>query len=718
MKGLTKLLAGLVGLAVVLIVAAGILLGFFIDPNDYKPQIEKLARDKAGLELSIGGDIHWTFYPWLGLEINKVQLHYPDQPELAKLEQAKVSVKLLPLLSKEVQMSSLELSGLNLNLVRGEDGGSNWAAPQAPAGAEAQTDTEAPSDTPTAAVAPPIALDIEAINIVDGQIRFDDRQAGSELTLQDLSLTSGQVLAGAWIPLEVGFALQRVSEGADIQSNVHLKAVVQFDPQNRQYRLRGLDSTLQVQTLALGEQPVNIRLSGDVSADLATEQARIDNLYLKLADLSAAGNVSLQNFAAPQFGGELKVAQFNARSWLESLGQPVPETADPKALTRVSLGAALNGPANSLTLKPLTLTVDDSRFTGRLSYDLNNGSIKLDLEGDQLDIDHYLPPEAEKTTNDGQASPAQPQEGGERYSTEPVIPVEPLKTLNLDARLALKQLQASGIPMRDVELAVSAHDGVVNLSRIHANLLGGSVRNSAILDVRATPVRLSAKKNISGLQIGDLLQALNGEEPAITGTLSSQSDVRATGRSVHDIVNSLTGTASFNVTDGTLQGIDMAQTVCQGFNTLGSLGINTEQVDRSTPFANLGGSFQIRNGVVSNQDLAASLDAMAVKGRGSVDLPQALIDYRLGLTIEENLFKQSCSVNNRIQGVEWPVNCKGSFDTPPAQLCRPDLSVFEDLIKQQVKEKVQQKVEEKVEQKLQEKLGEEAKGLLKGLFGN
>jgi AsmA protein len=172
------------------------------------------------------------------------------------------------------------------------------------------------------------------------------------------------------------------------------------------------------------------------------------------------------------------------------------------------------------------------------------------------------------------------------------------------------------------------------------------------------------------------------------------------------------------VVDGTISGIDMAQTVCQGFNNLASLGVNAEQVDSSTPFANLGGNFTIRNGVVSNEDLQASLDAIGLKGRGSVNLPKAMIDYRLGLTIQEDLFKQSCSVNNKIQGVEWPVNCKGSFDTPPAQLCRPDLSVFKDLLKARLKQDVQQKVEEKVEKKLQEKLGDEAKGLLKGLFGN
>lgn len=725
MKGMAKLILGLIGLVVILIVAAGVLLGIFIDPNDYKSDIEKLALEQGGLELSIDGEIDWTLFPLLGLELNGVKASFPDRPQLAQLEQAKVAVKLMPLLSRQVQMSSVEVTGLDLNLVRDADGRTNWApaaAPEATAPQSAEQPASASAArTPVAESAEPVTLDIEGIQISGGRLSLDDRQAGSQLTLQNLTVTTGRVQAGVWFPLELGFELQQSHAGNDLKANVQLQAEAQLDQRTRQYRLRGLDTTIGLETAALGDKPVELQLGGDLSADLATELVRIDNLSLQLADLSAAGSVSLQHFAAPKFGGELKVAQFNARKLLEALGQPVPETADPDVLTKVAFGAAINGPANTVSFEPLTLTLDDSRFSGTLGYNLGSGALSLDLDGDQLNADRYLPPKAAKSAqaksgggNGGKTSGS----AGTGYSKDPVIPVEPLKSLELDGRIGLKQLQASGIAMRDVEVALRAHGGLVDVSRINANLLGGSVRGNAVLDVRKEPVALSAKNNVSGLQLGTLLQTLTGEKPRVTGTLSSQADIRANGRSVHAIVNSLNGDAKFNVTDGVLEGISMAQTICQGFNTLGSLGLNSQQVDRSTPFANLGGNFRIRNGVISNQDLAASLDAMALKGRGSVNLPQRSLDYRLGLSIEENLFKQSCSVNNKIQGIEWPVNCKGSFDTPPAELCRPDLGVFEDLVKQQLKREVQEKVESEVGDKLEEKLGESAKGLLKGLFGN
>ena len=113
---------------------------------------------------------------------------------------------------------------------------------------------------------------------------------------------------------------------------------------------------------------------------------------------------------------------------------------------------------------------------------------------------------------------------------------------------------------------------------------------------------------------------------------------------------------------------------------------------------------------------------MTVKGKGSIDLPASLMDYQLGLIIQENLFKKTCPVNNRLEGVEWPVRCKGAFSEPPAELCKPDARAIRDILKKvvadKVKEELSKKVENKLEEQLKDKLGgdEAVKGLLKGLF--
>lgn len=109
---------------------------------------------------------------------------------------------------------------------------------------------------------------------------------------------------------------------------------------------------------------------------------------------------------------------------------------------------------------------------------------------------------------------------------------------------------------------------------------------------------------------------------------------------------------------------------------------------------------------------------MSLTGRGQIDLPQTQIDLRLGFTIVENLFKQSCSVNNHLEGLELPILCQGHFDTPPAQMCRPDTSVFSRLLRQEVQRKVEEKLGGKIEEQLQERIrsDEGTRNLIRGLI--
>ena len=93
MKTLLKILGGLVALLLIVVVAGGVLLGIFFDPNEYKPEIKKLALEEGGIQLEIDGDLGWSVFPWLGIEINQIKVSYPGKPQLAELNQAQVSAQ-------------------------------------------------------------------------------------------------------------------------------------------------------------------------------------------------------------------------------------------------------------------------------------------------------------------------------------------------------------------------------------------------------------------------------------------------------------------------------------------------------------------------------------------------------------------------------------------------------------------------------------------------
>ena len=82
MKAFGKFLGlGLLGLLLI-IVALGFALTHLFDPNDYKDEIRQLARDKAHVELTLNGDIGWSLFPWLGLELHEASIATLNNPKV------------------------------------------------------------------------------------------------------------------------------------------------------------------------------------------------------------------------------------------------------------------------------------------------------------------------------------------------------------------------------------------------------------------------------------------------------------------------------------------------------------------------------------------------------------------------------------------------------------------------------------------------------------
>ncbi|MFT6431517.1 MAG: AsmA protein, partial [Halopseudomonas sp.] len=86
MKALAKVLGLVIFGLLLLAVAILFFLTRMFDPNDYKDSIRDAAREKANVELTLGGDIGWSLFPWLGIELKQVGIAPVDQPDQALAE--------------------------------------------------------------------------------------------------------------------------------------------------------------------------------------------------------------------------------------------------------------------------------------------------------------------------------------------------------------------------------------------------------------------------------------------------------------------------------------------------------------------------------------------------------------------------------------------------------------------------------------------------------
>ena len=706
MKALAKVLGLVIFGLLLLAVAILFFLTRMFDPNDYKDSIRDAAREKANVELTLGGDIGWSLFPWLGIELKQVGIAPVDQPDqaLAEVGSLGLGVELLPLLRRELRMSDVILNDVSLNLIRSADGQGNWET----VGPGREVAPAATEESQEASGDPGRDLDIavQSVNITNARILYEDLGSGQRVQLSDVNLQTGALAEGQ--PFDVAFIGLLSTE----QPALRVLERYQFDAINLKLDASGTP---------FSGRAVSLQLQADSVVDLGAQVAELNQVRLSLADLRATGQIKATGLdQAMKLAGRLDVAQFNARGLIESLGLELPETANPRALEAVSLSSTLTGSATSLLLEDLVLQVDSNEFTGSVGVtDFARQALRFRLAGSRLNLDDYLPP-VEKNAGSSPAGTTGGTPGESKppqWSDEPVLPLGLLAELDLDGSLDLQELVITGQSIAPFKAAAKAREGLVQLNQFEGGMFGGSVSATARIDARTRPVTLSGTKQLTGMDSLAIQQAYD-VEPQLRGAINLDLDAKATGNSMQQWMSSLNGKARFDVDNGALLGINLEQKLCQAIAMVNRESLSAPVGSADTPFNALKGNFRIVDGTVINENLIADLPGITATGRGEIVLPTQRLDYRLGLALKGEkaaMPDSACRVNERYLGVQWPIRCSGYLYNA-ASSCEVDTEGVTQIAGRLLGNEAKRKLEDKIS----EKLGEQAPAVrdaLRGLFG-
>ena len=738
MKAFGKIL-GLVLLGLLLIIVAlGFALTHLFDPNDYKEEIRQIARDKAHIELTLNGDIGWSLFPWLGLELHEASvatLTAPTQP-FADLQMLGLSVRVLPLLRREVQMSDVRVEGLNLRLNRDKQGHGNWedigknvpdATAEAPAAAPAPVEPVA--ETKPEKPPQPIRLDIDSLTINNARVEYNDEQTGKQFSAESIQLSAGAIHEGASIPLKLtaflgsNQPLMRVK--TELNGNLRIqRALKRYQFEDMRFSGEATGEPLQGKTVSFSTQ-------GQLLVDLAANVAEWTNLKLSANQLRALGELKANDLdKTPQISGALSVAQFDLAKFLDSIGHPLPAMA-PGSLSKVELVSRLKGTPTSVALENLNLKLDESTFTGRVAVDdFAKQSLRVQLKADTFNADNYLPAKSEAAKGATAARQAEVQSseagamaaGGSTplpdaptkgaWSTDKLLPLTRLRSLDINADLAFGQLTLSQLPIQNAALKASGIDGQLKLDSLSGGLYNGTFQANGTLDVRQDLPLLALQTQIKQVPVEKILQA-QGKNPPVKGQVTLDSNLTGRGNSQKALIDSLNGTASFVINNGVLLNANIEQQVCTGIALLNRKTLSSTPPGKDTPFQELRGNLTFRNGVASNPDLKVRIPGLTVNGNGDVDLRVLGMDYHLGIIVEgdqREVPDPACQVGTNFQGIEVPLRCRGPLELG-AKACRLD----KDGLGQVALKAAGNRLNEKLEEKL-DKVNPKIKDALKGLF--
>ena len=681
MKRILKILGYTIGTLVVLIVVVIVGVLIFVDPNDYKDRITAAVNQATGRTLTLEGDLSLTIIP-LGIELGAAELSnaqgFGTEP-FASIESAKLSVGLLPLLSRRVKIGTANLTGLRLNLARNAAGVTNWddLAREGPA-------AEAPAPEAEAAEGGGVDISVNKVEIADAEVSWQDAQAGQEWRLSDFNLTAEDFNPGEAFPLEIGFHL----EGAEIAVTVDssMRALVSLAEST--YRLDNLAVEI------MGEGANWPGGSGEASlgftsfvANLETQRLDLIGLTLEMLGLNVSGGLVGENVMDDlSLQGRIDIGAFDPRYVMGVFNKAI-ETADPDVLKLASASAEFYYDANRMGLRDMVLRLDDSTLTGAAGQ--NGERFEFDLDVDRINIDRYLPPPAENTDEAVAADTGSVDEVD--------LPIQPLRNFNARGNLALAETQFLGMKFTEANFALAAANGRMTLTPT-GRLYGGTSEGEIVIEVQGDAARLSLRENLSNIDMAGLARDYLKMD-TLEGTGTVRLDLAAVGSKVGQIKEDLDGTASVAITDGAWRGIDVWHSVTTARAKLTGPEVAPLTGEPRTTFSRVAIGGNVNNAVLSTNEFVGVLPFAALSGTGTVHLLTTELDLRARAGLVDGPVLQQDPVFSRLAGVQFPLRVTGRLDAPSIT---PDLSELSSMLGQAVRGAASAEVDEAVDEATEE----------------
>src|SRR5882672_1835650 len=368
----------IVSLIALIVIAIAVAVATF-DPNKYKGELAKIVKEKTGRTLTVEGKIGLSIFPSVAVAVGKTTLSERNSDKIfARIDDVKVSLALLPLLSKEVVVDRVTLSGLNVDLVQDKNGKTNFAdlagAGEPPA--QAKAPTAKPGSKGGA-----VQLDVAGVEIRASSATWHDEATGGRYKATIEELKTGRIASG--VPGKLSLAARVEANQPKGDYKVDLSGQYRLNLDKQSYGLSGME--LKVSDATPGSKKPPLSLKGDVEFDaspqairftLAADQVNLDR-YLpppqpgapkgaSPSSMKSEEPIDLSALNALNLKGDLKIGQLIASN---------------VKLEKVHLG--LKAAGGKVDAEPLTADLYQGKLSGAASANAktNRFALKADLAG-------------------------------------------------------------------------------------------------------------------------------------------------------------------------------------------------------------------------------------------------------------------------------------------------------------------------------------------------
>jgi AsmA protein len=699
LKILALVLGGIIALIIVIVVTVLLV----VDPNDYKDRIEAAVEQETGRPLTLEGDLKLAFFPWLAIELGPAQLGQPPGFEggpFLVVDKAQVGVKLLPLLSKRLEVSRLGLEGMKVQLVKNADGRTNWedlleeeAAPEPPPGEG------------------PVIGTIGGLTVKDAALDYRDLQEGTRRRILDLDIETGAINPDEPVDVQASVVTDEGPDTTTLNAKFTTTLTMNSDEQRYQLARLVLDATQKAVPKEGEEEQANelsFGLKADtVDIDLKQQTLALPQFALAFAGAQISGNLKGEKIVdAPSLAGQIAMPDTSPRDLMRQLGMDIPRTRDPEALKQLNLNSKLRATGNSVALDDLRLVFDGQQITGNFAIaDLEKMALRFDLKADRLDLGRYEDPAEDEAKEEKDEKPAQGTEGG----AEPFkLPVEALRELDAKGTFAIGSLKVADMALTDVSFRIDAADGITRLNPARSQMFGGNQVGNVAVNATQPVATVNVEEKLTGIDFAELFATLL-DSKRVTGKGNAHAVLSGRGNDSEAILGTLDGRVEFDVQDGAILGADLWYEIQRARALWKKEAMPAQASSGMTRFQKLSGTAVIKDGVVVNRDFIMDMDYLKVRGEGTLALTTKQVDYRLTAEVYDVPATQQAGAPasmEELKEAEIPVRVSGTLDDLKI---RPDLEGLARARAKQEIEKRKDELQDKALDKLSDWLGKKKK---------
>jgi AsmA protein len=228
-----------------------------------------------------------------------------------------------------------------------------------------------------------------------------------------------------------------------------------------------------------------------------------------------------------------------------------------------------------------------------------------------------------------------------------------------DVNVNVRETKISRMTIGPTSIGLSLRDGVLDATLGGMQLYDGQGSGKITVDASKPVATFNGNLQLDNVSVQPFLMGAAGFN-LLAGRTNIALQLSGTGGSGDEIKQSLAGRGSIDITDGSIEGINLTELI-QGVGA-GQMPNLEQGPGAKTAFSALGGTFTIASGVAESHDLEMTSPLLKVTGRGTVDMVTSSLDF---LTQPEIVAgPQGKGGANNLAGLSIPVRIEGSFEHP------------------------------------------------------